>query len=527
MAHLYKILAIDDEKFNLTLLEACLKDQNYFIRGFTEPLSAVGELKKNNFDVILLDVMLGPVNGFDIRKIIREINPKIPIIFLTSLVDDINSSLLTKISDDQYSYYMNKAFDHNELIRRIEQVGSSYRKLIEADDFYRQIENDLNLAGEVQSIMLPRWCFQDSSLIGSFLYIPKFRVSGDVFEYFRLTDDKFFVLLGDISGHGVQAALCMSAIKSFMKMLISESTIDELVPHVVLNRMNRFFIDELAGEHYMTVLIGIFDTQNNKFTFQSAGHPMFLCYSPAAKEIKDINPWKKGGMPVGWRFNFEYVKDDNVEYAFNDDDIFMGYTDGLLELCKNNDDAVDNELFARLFSEIALEDSFFSLPYKLMNFLSQIGYERANDDITLAVFRKNKIADTVAIEIISLDMEQISKSIVSLYDFALEHTGNEALSTKIELLLSEFLNNIVFHGYKNRKNTHAVAAVQLEVINNLIKLTVFDRGQPYKISEYATLEDCNEQLTANGRGLAIIQSIAETIQRKHYSGLNETVFYVK
>lgn len=165
MENRYKILAVDDEKFNLLLLESCLQSESCDLVTCNDVLKAFSEFKKADFDVILLDILMDGIDGFEVRQLIRSRNKKIPIIFLTSLLDDINSTLVNRITADQYSYYLNKSFNKKTLIEKIEQAVQTYRESAAANGFLQKIESDLALAGEVQRLVLPNWCQINDQLI--------------------------------------------------------------------------------------------------------------------------------------------------------------------------------------------------------------------------------------------------------------------------------------------------------------------------------------------------------------------------
>ena len=133
----YQILAVDDEQFSLVLLRSCLQDENCHLVTCDNALAALEEIKRHEFDVVLLDIMLGAIDGFELRKLIRGLNPKLPIIFLTSLLDDIDSRLINRIADDRYSYYLNKSFKKQQLLAKIEHAVRLYREEQEAVNFYR------------------------------------------------------------------------------------------------------------------------------------------------------------------------------------------------------------------------------------------------------------------------------------------------------------------------------------------------------------------------------------------------------
>lgn len=300
MVPTYQILAVDDEKFTLVLLQSCLKDENCTLVTCDNALDALEEIKKRPFDVILLDIMLGAIDGFELRKLIRDVNPKLPIIFLTSLMDDIDSRLISRIADDRYSYYLNKTFKKQQLKDKIEHAVTFYREEQEAAKFYRHLDFELGLAREVQRVLLPPWCSLNGDLLSTYLHEPCFRVSGDVFDIIALEDGRHLVFLGDIVGHGVQAALYMSAIQSYLKVQHNSSSSQALEPHEVLNRLGVFFNNNLRGENHMTCLVAIFDFRRNHLVFQNAGHPGIIRCSRREGRAFEVDAQGRGGFPIGW-----------------------------------------------------------------------------------------------------------------------------------------------------------------------------------------------------------------------------------
>jgi len=132
-----------------------------------------------------------------------------------------------------------------------------YREEQEAAKFYRHLDLELGLACEVQRVLLPLWCTLNGDLLSTYLYEPCFRVSGDAFDIIGLEDGRHLVFLGDIVGHGVQAALYMSAIQSYLKVQHNSSSSQVLEPHMVLNRLSGFFNNNLRGENHMTCIVAI------------------------------------------------------------------------------------------------------------------------------------------------------------------------------------------------------------------------------------------------------------------------------
>ena len=108
---------------------------------------------------------------------------------------------------------------------------------------------DVELAGEVRRTMFPSW---DSIYRGTRLclyYRPYMKITGDILNFTHLYDDTFLMLMGDISGHGIQSALCMSAVNYSMATLTKyvrpENVTPQMIPHPVISAHIEFRKDDI------------------------------------------------------------------------------------------------------------------------------------------------------------------------------------------------------------------------------------------------------------------------------------------
>lgn len=198
--------------------------------------------------------MMDSVDGFKFRDMIRNYNKRIPIIFLTSLMDDIDNSLINQIMKDSYSYYLNKNFTRTSLLEKLDQVVRAYQAQNEISQLEKKIESDLELAAQVQTAMLPPWIRFTECYEFSFIYRPLFKISGDLFEWIPIDPQSCLCVFGDISGHGIHSALTMTAVQSILKQMITIHAPDELRPDRILRQLNDFFCEKLNMCSYMTCL---------------------------------------------------------------------------------------------------------------------------------------------------------------------------------------------------------------------------------------------------------------------------------
>ena len=272
-----KILVIDDEQFSLKTVQACMRGTDYSLTLCLDPQEAYSKFKSEPYDVIITDINMNGINGFDLRGLIRNSNKLIPIIFMSSLADNMDNTLMKQITADRYSYYMNKSFKKMDLLMMIEralEVPNAQQQIAALKD---GIEKDLRLAGQIQKFMLPQWSMVNDDFVMSYIYEPHAQVSGDLHEFFPIGAHRYISVVGDISGHGISAALCMTPIQLFIKNLFAYQSQETITPDLVLTQLNKIFCNNFKQNVYMTCLIVLWDFENNHLIYHSAGHPDMIC----------------------------------------------------------------------------------------------------------------------------------------------------------------------------------------------------------------------------------------------------------
>ena len=528
------LLAVDSDTVNLLLLEEALKSRGIDIDCCSVGDEAIDLVKKNNYDVILLDIVMPDMDGFELRRLIREQDQYVPIIYLTAIIDTVHNDLLEKISADQATYYMKKPFDMNRLVEMIKNLVKNYRSEDKTRKYYTTLEGNLDLASGVQSLLLPNWIRTENDCIMSSLYRPVYKVSGDIFELINISPGRYFVLLGDIAGHGIQAALYMSAIQALIRTIITVS--DDIKIDDILNRLNTFFCVDMQKKNYMTCLVATFDFNINKLQFISAGHLSFFMYDAKSGGVELLNPENKGAIPVGWVDDYEFnSKTEAVEIDFKDDSSFFGVTDGIIEMSTEDGRVLGIENFSLKLEESAAATIAPLVPYHVCDAIKKSGYSVIEDDVCMIMIKKNQDMGKAKNHLHLTSMPTIShtdKLGIECEDFITKNTKDERLAVKIELLLSEFLNNILMHGLDKQRDDGPKILVDLKINEKDVLLNIWDKGKPWKFNTAKVkvdenIWDDNNKLATAGRGMAIIKDIAEKIECRRYGDLNETSFVIK
>jgi len=534
-----KILVIDDEQFSLKTVQACMRGENYALTLCLDPQDAYSKFKEEHYDVIITDINMNGINGFDLRGLIRNSDKLIPIIFMSSLADNLDNTLMKQISSDRYSYYMNKSFKKMDLLMMLERVLEVPNAQQEIATLKSSIDKDLKLAGQIQKFMLPPWSIVNDDFVMSYIYEPHSQVSGDLHEFFSIGNKRYISIVGDISGHGVSAALCMTPIQLFVKNLFSLQPQENLTPDFILTQLNNIFCNNFKQSEYMTCLIVLWDFENNHLTYHSAGHPDMLCLDFKTKKLKPINPDSLGSLPVGFSTENTYLPENNIEFDFNDDDIFFAFTDGLFDIGSSQfpESFIEETELYDFLTSLNDGECTVTLPFLIRNFIDQIGYDLPSDDLFLVAIRKNTdIKGDIFLSKINTDINETNIMLDRVHAYLLSSPikSCQALENDIEILLGEVLINCVQHGKDNANITSNGIIVKIQPYEDKVDITVLERGvfwdtnRSYNGAEMdRLLNELNENHAQHGRGLPLIYSIASTVTRMHYHGLNKSVFCIK
>lgn len=251
--------------------------------------------------------------------------------------------------------------NHELTQNRLKAITAENRLLLEQQK-HQRIETELNMATEIQTKILPRIFPAFPDIEGVDLYSimhPAKEVGGDFYDFFRLDEDHICMVIADVSGKGVPAALYMMIAKSLIKGAVKQG----LSPAETMTYLNQQFCDSVSDiDMFVTVWIGILDLKTNILTASNAGHEY-----PALKRAhgnfeiyKDNHSFVVGGLE-GMRYK-EYqielhsgdtlfVYTDGVAEACDEEHTLFG-TEGMIEALNHNPDADCKTLINHLLQEV-------------------------------------------------------------------------------------------------------------------------------------------------------------------------------
>jgi sigma-B regulation protein RsbU (phosphoserine phosphatase) len=207
-----------------------------------------------------------------------------------------------------------------------EGIGQAYlqqKEMIIQDQAEALHRRDLNLAREILENLLPKWRLASPELEVGAIWLPSREIGGDFFDIFPLDDDDIMIIIGDVSGKGISAALLVSMVKYVLKA----NAPYHRSPAALFKVANRLFYQDMGPELFVTVFAARYTPRSGHLVYSSAGHdPGFLCRTrPPHRSIA-----LPSQGPVLGIFPDVALKDRRV-YVQPDDVLFL-YTDGLMNV---------------------------------------------------------------------------------------------------------------------------------------------------------------------------------------------------
>jgi sigma-B regulation protein RsbU (phosphoserine phosphatase) len=182
------------------------------------------------------------------------------------------------------------------------------------------IETELETARQIQSSILPTTVPELENLRIAASYQPMSAVAGDFYQFIRLDNHHLGILIADVSGHGIPAAL----ISSMIKVALQSVAIHADDPAQVLGGLNRILSSEAQGQLVSAAYVWI-DTQNRNALYSAAGHPPLLYWRNAKGEMQRV---ESNGLLFGVEPAAEYPV---CSVPLEASDRFLLYTDGVTE----------------------------------------------------------------------------------------------------------------------------------------------------------------------------------------------------
>ena len=292
------VVVVDDDITNLKMAGRILSKNNMRVTALKSGTALLDYIKTNKPDLILLDIKMPGLDGFETMKRLQEqMNPseKIPVIFLTA--DDSQDAETHGLALGAMDF-IKKPFIPDVLVLRVRHTIDLVRLQHDLEQENERIRSELAMASRIQSAMLPGIfpAFPERKEFDIYASMDPVRgVGGDFFDFFFIDRDHLCLLIADVSGKGIPAALFMMA----SKIILADNAKSGKSPAQILQDTNEAICANNPEEMFVTVWLGILDISTGLLTTANAGHeyPALMHADGQFELFRDRHGLVVGGMP--------------------------------------------------------------------------------------------------------------------------------------------------------------------------------------------------------------------------------------
>ena len=292
------VVVVDDDITNLKMAGRILSKNNMRVTALKSGMALLDYIKTNKPDLILLDIKMPGLDGFETMKRLQEqMNPseKIPVIFLTA--DDSQDAETHGLALGAMDF-IKKPFIPDVLVLRVRHTIDLVRLQRNLEQENERIRSELAMASRIQSAMLPGIfpAFPERKEFDIYASMDPVRgVGGDFFDFFFIDRNRLCLLIADVSGKGIPAALFMMA----SKIILADNAKSGKSPAQILQDTNEAICANNPEEMFVTVWLGILDISTGLLTTANAGHeyPALMHADGQFELFRDRHGLVVGGMP--------------------------------------------------------------------------------------------------------------------------------------------------------------------------------------------------------------------------------------
>ncbi|HEX3465986.1 MAG TPA: SpoIIE family protein phosphatase [Candidatus Elarobacter sp.] len=314
------------------------------------------------------------------------------------------------------------------------------------------------------------------------------RVGGDFYDAFALPDGRVAVAIGDVTGHGLEAAVVMGEIRQALRAASFESA----DPSAILDRASRLLIAS-GRTVFVTAIFGVLDPVTGRFAYSTAGHP-----PPVLRDARGVRRLPASGLPIGLR------DEEGVDFALRlrAPCTLVMYTDGLMEFARDLGEGERRIEAAVTALDVADVDHLAGALMK-----DVLGDDEPTDDIAILAVTIDRFAAELPGEehewrFSSEDGRSGAKIRQEIGELVARWTGDDDARFSSELAFGELIANAVRHA---PGPVRALASADADGTAHLI---MEDSGEGFA----AARNDVPDPLSENGRGLSLVRAVADDVR---------------
>lgn len=489
-----RILIVEDEQINQKLLARLLTSASYDVQVAStgsEALHILSSLDASKFDLIILDIILPDISGFEVLTAIKNQSHihSIPVIFATSMDDRESKSNGFKLGAVDY---ISKPYEHTEILARV-RVHIELRQTIMRlekiqQDITKQIY-DAQKALLLQPEELPQAHFRVH-------YQSLHAAGGDFYEVIHFNDGMTGYFIGDLAGHDVEIGFLTASIKALLK----QNCTNIYNPLESMRVTNNVLLKLFKPGQYLSAVYILVDRAAMRVTYINMGHLPIL-HIPAYGNPK----WMEiDGDLLG---AFAHATFGVANFSIEPGDQLLAFTDGLIE---ESQKSIWSSALSVVFEEARMirDSGFNEFPTRLyQNMFKDRGMPE--DDVLVFSIMVRPISNYLRKQnqkVLSIyfpsEPALVEKAVADLSQFALSNCA-KLDSYALTLCLYEVLGNARLHG--NQNNSFLYISAKIWVTQNKLHMMVKDEGSGFAWHPCGTADNPGDKADS-GRGFYLLES---------------------
>ncbi|WP_241210600.1 GAF domain-containing SpoIIE family protein phosphatase [Brachyspira hampsonii] len=263
-----------------------------------------------------------------------------------------------------------------------QQIGENYMHILlsEESKIKESLTEEINFTEQLQKSVLPKEFPSNGLFDIAAVSIPSKNVGGDFYDYIKISDTKYALVIADVSGKGLGAGFFMTMTRSILRVYFSE--MDD--PSKILEATNKHIYKDSNNGMFVTCFLVVIDTENKTLTYSNAGHlTQYLLKKYEISTLDSILEMHTHGKPLGFIENATY---QNKQISYSSSDTIILFTDGITETFNKSEEEYGEERLKNILKN-DYDDAKELVDDIVNETVSFRGKTPQFDDITLLVAR--------------------------------------------------------------------------------------------------------------------------------------------
>ncbi len=377
-----------------------------------------------------------------------------------------------------------------------------------------RIESELGLANRIQAHMLPTIFppLPDREEIELFATMnPAKAIGGDFYDFFMIDDKKIALVMADVSGKGIPAALVMVITKTLLK---NQANMGDS-PAEIFSKVNHMLCEGNDDDMFVTAWLGVLDTETGVLTYSNAGHnPPLLKKGDGKFEFLRNRP----GMVLA---GIDGIRYHDYELVIMPGDELFLYTDGVTESINEKEEFYGNERMQNYLNSHIGDSTKQMLHGLRKDIIRFVGNAEQFDDITMMMlkYRDKRKVEKIKELTISAHNDNLMQ-VTSFVEEELEKANcSPKVMNQIAVCVEEIFVNIAKYAYPKRQDD-VVIGFKLEGDEMLIRFS--DHGVPFDplMKKDPDIELSPEEREEGGLGIYIVKKTMDDVKYEYQNGSN-------